>query len=138
MGTENPVPAISLTFSGYVGYYHDDRTHLGLGKDTPTVRPVTSRPSSAASITATSGATPPDSGLPTTSGSSRQLGGDASCAARSRKLCHIAVFMPTLSTSLCRQVALHRSNRWRRGPCATPTNNGEGQDASLASLPNRA
>ena len=27
----------------YVAYYHDDRTHLGLGKATPAGRPVTRR-----------------------------------------------------------------------------------------------
>jgi putative transposase len=34
----------------YLGYYHDDRTHLGLDKDTPTVRPVTPRPSPTAEV----------------------------------------------------------------------------------------
>ncbi len=29
----------------YVAYHHDDRTHLGLHKDTPTGRPATLRPS---------------------------------------------------------------------------------------------
>jgi putative transposase len=29
--------------SEYVRYYHEDRTHLGLAKDTPTGRPATSR-----------------------------------------------------------------------------------------------
>jgi hypothetical protein len=28
----------------FVGYYHDDRTHLGLKKDTPAGRPVESKP----------------------------------------------------------------------------------------------
>ncbi len=36
----------------YVGYYHGDRTHLGLGKDTPTGRPVTPRPSPMAQVVA--------------------------------------------------------------------------------------
>ncbi len=36
----------------YVGYYHDDRTHLGLGKDTPTGRPITPRPSPMAQVVA--------------------------------------------------------------------------------------
>ena len=27
----------------YVRYYHEDRTYLGLAKDTPTSRPVTTR-----------------------------------------------------------------------------------------------
>jgi transposase InsO family protein len=34
----------------YIAYYHDDRTHLGLAKDTPTSRPVTLRPSPAARV----------------------------------------------------------------------------------------
>jgi len=29
--------------AGYIGYYHEDRTHLGLAKDTPAGRPVESR-----------------------------------------------------------------------------------------------
>ncbi len=29
--------------SEYVRYYHEDRTHLGLAKDTPTGRPVARR-----------------------------------------------------------------------------------------------
>jgi len=36
----------------YVAYYHDDRTHLGLEKDTPIGRPVTPRPSSTARVVA--------------------------------------------------------------------------------------
>jgi putative transposase len=36
----------------YVAYYHDDRTHLGLAKDTPIGRPVTPRPSPAAQVVA--------------------------------------------------------------------------------------
>jgi transposase InsO family protein len=57
--------------SEFVAYYHDDRTHLGLGKSTPSMR-TTARSriamrnsstirGSAASIIATSGAKPPDS-----------------------------------------------------------------------------
>jgi hypothetical protein len=38
--------------SCYVGYHHEDRCHLGLGKDTPHERPVTSRPSGTAKIVA--------------------------------------------------------------------------------------
>jgi hypothetical protein len=30
----------------YVRYYHEDRTHLGLDKDTPVGRPIDSQPSS--------------------------------------------------------------------------------------------
>ena len=36
----------------YVGYYHEDRCHLGLGKDTPHARPVTPRPSCTAKVVA--------------------------------------------------------------------------------------
>ncbi len=36
----------------YVGYFHEDRTHLGLAKDTPYERPVTPRPSAAATVVA--------------------------------------------------------------------------------------
>ena len=36
----------------YADYYHDDRCHLGLGKDTPAGRPVTLRPSASARIVA--------------------------------------------------------------------------------------
>ncbi len=28
----------------YVRYYHDDRTHIGLNKETPGARPIESRP----------------------------------------------------------------------------------------------
>ena len=35
-----------------VGYYHADRTHLGLGKDTPSGRPVTPRPTPTAHVVA--------------------------------------------------------------------------------------
>ena len=34
----------------YVRYYHDDRTHLGLGKETPARRPVIPRPSRGANV----------------------------------------------------------------------------------------
>jgi len=34
----------------YVRYYHDDRTHLGLGKETPAGRPVTGRPADDAKV----------------------------------------------------------------------------------------
>ncbi len=36
----------------YVAYHHDDRTHLGLDKDTPTGRLVTPRPSPTAHVVA--------------------------------------------------------------------------------------
>ena len=36
----------------HVGYFHEDRTHLGLGKDTPKGRPITPRPSECAKIVA--------------------------------------------------------------------------------------
>jgi len=36
----------------YVAYYHDDRTHLGLGKATPAGRPTTSRPEADATVLA--------------------------------------------------------------------------------------
>ena len=36
--------------SEFVAYYHHDRTHLGLGKDTPSMRVATSKPSSNAEI----------------------------------------------------------------------------------------
>jgi putative transposase len=36
----------------YLGYYHDDRTHLGLDKDTPAGRSVVSKPSSTANVVA--------------------------------------------------------------------------------------
>jgi putative transposase len=36
----------------YIAYHHDDRTHLGLGKDTPQGRPITPRPSESAKIVA--------------------------------------------------------------------------------------
>ena len=34
----------------YIGYYHDDRTHLGLGKATPTARQKVMRPDGAAAV----------------------------------------------------------------------------------------
>ncbi len=37
---------------GYIGYFHDDRTHLGLDKDTPCRRPVIPRPSPSAEVVA--------------------------------------------------------------------------------------
>ena len=43
----------------YAGYYHDDRCHLGLGKDAPTGRPTTPRPSGSARV----GALPRVAGL---------------------------------------------------------------------------
>jgi len=36
--------------SEFVAYYHDDRTHLGLGKGTPSMRTATSKPSRDAEI----------------------------------------------------------------------------------------
>jgi hypothetical protein len=36
----------------YIDYFHEDRTHLGLGKDTPSGRPVTPRSSAAAKVVA--------------------------------------------------------------------------------------
>jgi len=36
----------------YIRYFHQDRTHLGLGKDTPSRRPVTLRPSPTAKVVA--------------------------------------------------------------------------------------
>jgi len=36
----------------YVAYYHDDRTHLGLGKATPAERPVDRRPDGEAEVVA--------------------------------------------------------------------------------------
>jgi putative transposase len=34
----------------FIGYYHEDRTHLGIAKETPCGRPVESRPSVLATI----------------------------------------------------------------------------------------
>ena len=36
----------------YIDYYHEDRCHLGLNKDSPTERPVESRPSPTAELVA--------------------------------------------------------------------------------------
>ena len=36
----------------YLCYYHDDRTHLTLGKDSPCGRPVTSRPDASSQVMA--------------------------------------------------------------------------------------
>ena len=36
----------------YLEYYHEDRSHLGLGKDAPDRRPVTRRPSPTAKVVA--------------------------------------------------------------------------------------
>ena len=36
----------------YISYYHEDRGHLGLDKDTPDSRPVTPRPTSTATVVA--------------------------------------------------------------------------------------
>ena len=36
----------------YISYYHEDRCHLGLNKDTPDGRPVTPRRSPAAQVVA--------------------------------------------------------------------------------------
>lgn len=38
--------------NGYIRYYHEDRCHLGLGRDTPHRRPVTPRPSPHAKVVA--------------------------------------------------------------------------------------
>lgn len=38
----------------YVAYYHRDRSHLGLGKDTPSARPITPKPSNTAKVVALS------------------------------------------------------------------------------------
>ena len=34
----------------FLGYYHQDRTHLGLGKDSPRGRPVERRPNPASTV----------------------------------------------------------------------------------------
>ncbi len=39
----------------YISYYHKDRCHLGLEKDTPDERPITPRPSPTAKVVAESG-----------------------------------------------------------------------------------
>ena len=36
----------------YISYYHEDRCHLRLDKDTPDERPITPRPSSTAKVVA--------------------------------------------------------------------------------------
>ena len=36
----------------YIRYFHDDRTHLGLHKDTPSTRPITLRPAPEAKVIA--------------------------------------------------------------------------------------
>ena len=36
----------------YIAYFHEDRTHLGLDKDTPSGRPVPPRPSPTAKVVA--------------------------------------------------------------------------------------
>jgi putative transposase len=36
----------------YVSYYHDDRTHDGLNKDTPITRPVAPKPTESARLVA--------------------------------------------------------------------------------------
>ena len=36
----------------YIRYYHQDRTHIGLDKGTPNVRPVASRPTEGAKVIA--------------------------------------------------------------------------------------
>ena len=36
----------------YIRYYHEDRCHLGLDKDTPNERPITPRPSTVAKVVA--------------------------------------------------------------------------------------
>jgi len=43
-------PHLHRLLSEFVAYYHDDRTHLGLGKGTPSMRRATSKPSSDAEI----------------------------------------------------------------------------------------
>jgi hypothetical protein len=47
----NELHAVRLARS-YIAYFHEDRTHLGLNKDTPRGRPVTPRPSSVAKVVA--------------------------------------------------------------------------------------
>jgi hypothetical protein len=37
---------VTRLLSEYVRYYHEDRTHLGLAKDTPAGRPIGDRPQS--------------------------------------------------------------------------------------------
>ena len=47
----NELHAVRLA-RAYTSYFHEDRTHLGLDKDTPCGRPVTPRPSSTANVVA--------------------------------------------------------------------------------------
>ena len=41
---------LSRILSSYFDYYHYDRTHYGLGKDTPVERPVQPRPAKGAKV----------------------------------------------------------------------------------------
>ena len=41
---------LSRILSSYFDYYHHDRTHYGLGKDTPVERPVQPRPAKGAKV----------------------------------------------------------------------------------------
>jgi len=43
---------LNKLLSEYVGYYHEDRTHLGLAKDTPIGRPTKHRHSGVGTIVA--------------------------------------------------------------------------------------
>ena len=45
-------PHLVRLMSSYICYYHEDRGHLGLDKDTPNKRPVTPRPSPTAKVVA--------------------------------------------------------------------------------------
>ena len=47
----NELHAVRLA-RAYIGYFPEDRTHLGLDKDTPCGRPVTQRSSSTAKVVA--------------------------------------------------------------------------------------
>ena len=40
-----PLQNLTVIARAYISYYHEDRCHLGLDKDTPNSRPVTPRPS---------------------------------------------------------------------------------------------
>ena len=44
--------AVSADDQVCISYYHEDRCHLGLDKDTPNSRPVTPRPSPTAKVVA--------------------------------------------------------------------------------------
>ena len=46
--TEAPIRLVRA----YISYYHEDRCHLGLNKDTPSLRAVTHRPSPTAKVVA--------------------------------------------------------------------------------------